>query len=58
MVLGVWHKVYVITFRVQGFKVYGFKIHGLGFNVWVLQYSISNVWFGVEGQIVNKISIY
>ncbi len=30
--------------------VYGFKVHGLGFNVWGLLYSVSNVWFGVEGQ--------
>jgi hypothetical protein len=29
--------------------VYGFKVHGLWFNVWRLQYSVSNVWFGVEG---------
>jgi len=29
--------------------VYGFKVHGLWSNVWGLQYSVSNVWFGVEG---------
>jgi hypothetical protein len=37
MVLGVWNKVYVIAFR-----IYGFKVHGLGFNVWCLQYNVSN----------------
>jgi hypothetical protein len=33
-------------------------VYGLGFNVWDLQYNVSNVWFGVEGQNDEQFLIY